>query len=83
MSQHYDEKLKEAREIIQEMKYAMNSGLGCSVRDFLGQELYNRIDMFLYGSVEDEEEEKEPEGRTCSGCGMSGLQWDDICGCQR
>jgi len=84
MSQEQD-KLKEAKEIIQEMKYAMNSGLGCSVRDFLGKELYDRIDLFLYGSVEVEEveEEEEPTGRTCSSCGMTGLRYDDICGCQR
>jgi hypothetical protein len=56
------EKLKEANEIIREMKWAINS-LPCSSRDFLGEELWCRINRHFYG-VDDPDAEEEEDVKT-------------------
>jgi len=65
-----EDQLKEANVIIHEMMWALHA-LPCSSRDFLGEDLWCRINRYFYGvddpdaeeeeDVETEEEFSEPE----------------------
>jgi hypothetical protein len=60
MSITTDEKLKEANGIIHDLMSTIHS-LPCSSRDFLGDELWMRINRYFHGVDDPDSEEEDDE----------------------
>lgn len=54
--QEKEQQLQEAKALLKEVRSYISGTLPCATRDFLGDDLYDRIDLCLYGKVESRDE---------------------------
>ena len=52
------------KDVLRRFYSAVNSAVGCSMQDLLGQDLYRDVQIVMYGGYEEEEED---DGETDAG----------------